>query len=164
VHKVTFDRLASEPDPAIIAREIIDSNRYLTLATADSAGRPWASPVWYAHEDYTSFLWVSRPNARHSRNIAVRATVSAVIFDSTMVPGQAQAVYLEAVAEELGGAECDRAIAHFSRRSRAAGLGEWRTAEVTAPAAHRLYRARASASFILTANDQRLPVKVGMSE
>lgn len=152
--------LASEPGPAVIARQIIDSNRYLTLATADGAGQPWACPVWYAHEDYTSFLWVSRPGARHSRNIAARATVSAVIFDSTVPQARTQAVYLEALAEELTGAERDRAIAFFSRRSRALGLTEWRTADVTERAPHRLYRASASACYILTPRDQRLPVKI----
>jgi len=161
---VTSDRFAGEPDPAVVARQIIDSNKYLTLTTADSAGQPWASPLWYAHEDYTSFLWVSRPDARHSRNIAARATVSAVIFDSTVAAGQAQAVYLEALAEELGGAECDRAIAVFSNRSQSLGFSEWRTADVTAPAPHRLYRASATASFILAPDDQRLPVELAGHE
>jgi nitroimidazol reductase NimA-like FMN-containing flavoprotein (pyridoxamine 5'-phosphate oxidase superfamily) len=161
---VTSGRLAHEPDPAVIARQIIDSNKYLTLATADGTGRPWACPVWYAHEDYTSFLWVSQPQARHSRNIAARAAVSAVIFDSTVPEGQAQAVYLEALAEELSGAQRDRAIAIFSRRSQSFGLSEWRTADVTAPAPHRLYRASASASFILAALGQRLPIKIAAQE
>jgi Pyridoxamine 5'-phosphate oxidase len=30
---------------AAVAREIIDANRYMTLATADGDGRPWAAPV-----------------------------------------------------------------------------------------------------------------------
>jgi nitroimidazol reductase NimA-like FMN-containing flavoprotein (pyridoxamine 5'-phosphate oxidase superfamily) len=142
------------------ARQIIDASRYLTLATADSAGNPWAAPVWYAHEDYTSFFWLSRPQSRHSQNLSVRATVSAVIFDSTIPERQAQAVYLEALAEELNGAERDRAIAIYSRRSLALGLPEWRTADVTPPASHRLYRASVSACFILGAHDQRLPVSM----
>jgi nitroimidazol reductase NimA-like FMN-containing flavoprotein (pyridoxamine 5'-phosphate oxidase superfamily) len=157
---MTSSQLASEPGPAVIARQIIDSNRYLTLATADGAGRPWACPVWYAHEDYTSFMWVSRPGARHSRNIAARATVSAVIFDSTVPEARTQAVYFEARAEELTGAECDRVIAIFSRRSRALGLTEWGPADVTERAPHRLYRASASACYILAPRDQRLPVKI----
>src|SRR5215208_3553020 len=60
------------PDLAALAREIIDSNQYLTLATADADGRPWASPVWFAHEDHSRFLWVSKPDARHSRNLEHR--------------------------------------------------------------------------------------------
>ena len=104
---MTSSRLASDPGPAVIARQIIDSSRYLTLATADGAGRPWACPVRYAHEDYTSFMWVSRPGARHSRNVT-----------------------------------------------------GWATVDVTGRAPHRLYRASASACYILTPRDQRLPVTI----
>lgn len=152
---------AGDPGPASTARQIIDANRYLTLATADSAGNPWASPVWYAHEGYTSFFWVSRPQARHSHNLAVRAEVSVVIFDSAVSERQAGAVYLQALAEELSGAERDQGITIFSRRSRDFGLREWSTADVTASAPHRLYRARASACYILGPNDQRFPLKTG---
>jgi GNAT superfamily N-acetyltransferase len=38
-----------------LARGLIDANAYMTLATADADGRPWASPVWFAHHDYTRF-------------------------------------------------------------------------------------------------------------
>jgi nitroimidazol reductase NimA-like FMN-containing flavoprotein (pyridoxamine 5'-phosphate oxidase superfamily) len=150
----------SEQDLADLARGIIDANRYVTLATADGDGRPWATPVWYAHEGYSDFLWVSRPDARHSRNLAGRPELAIVIFDSTVPVGGAEAVYLEALAEELSGAERERAIAALSRRSEADGGGQWRTADVIAPAPHRLYRARASAHFVLGANDQRILVQV----
>jgi hypothetical protein len=86
---------------------------------------------------------------------------SAVIFDSAARERQAQAVYLEAIAEELSGSARDHGIAIFSRKSRDLGLREWRTADVTAPAPHRLYRASASACCILAASDRRLPVKTG---
>jgi nitroimidazol reductase NimA-like FMN-containing flavoprotein (pyridoxamine 5'-phosphate oxidase superfamily) len=156
-------RRASEPDPVSTARQIIDTNRYLTLATADSAGNPWASPVWYAHADYTSFFWVSQPQARHSCNLAARAAVSLVVFDSTVPERQAQAVYLTALAKQLNGAERDHAIEIFSRKSQSRGLREWRTADVTTSAPQRLYVARASACYILAPGDQRLPVKIGSS-
>ena len=42
----------------IIARSILDSNRYMTLATADETGLPWVSPVWYAPARYREFFWV----------------------------------------------------------------------------------------------------------
>jgi len=151
----------TEHDLAAVAREIIDANRYLTLATADGDGRPWAAPVWYAHEGYTDFLWVSRPEARHSRNLASRPGLAIVIFDSTVPVGGAQAVYVEALAEELSGAERERGIAIYSRRSQAHGAGEWRGADVIALAPHRLYRARASEHFVLQANDRRTLVQLG---
>ena len=52
------------------ARAIIDEIAFMTLATVDAQGAPWASPVWFAHADYSEFLWVSRPETRHSQNIA----------------------------------------------------------------------------------------------
>jgi hypothetical protein len=148
-------------DPADLAREIIDANRYMTLATADGDGRPWAAPVWYAHHGYTDLFWVSRPEARHSRNLAVRPEVGIVIFDSTVPEGEGQAVYVEALAEELGGAEREQGIAVISHRSEAHGAARWEVADVTVPAALRLYRARASAHFVLGAHDQRLAVRLG---
>ena len=68
------------------AREIIDGGRYMTLATADAAGVPWASPVWYAPRGYSELFWISYPDARHSRNLAERPQLSIVIFDSTVAP------------------------------------------------------------------------------
>ena len=56
----------------MIARSIIDANLYMTLATADEAGRPWVSPVCYAFAGYEEFFWVSSPEATHSRNLPGR--------------------------------------------------------------------------------------------
>lgn len=142
------------------ARAIVDANSFMTLATADGDGRPWASPVWYAHDAYTDFVWVSKPNALHSRNLAVRPEVAIVIFDSTVMPGEAEAVYVDAIARELDGAERDEAIAVFSGRSSARGLAEWTPAHVSAPAPHRLFCATARRHFVLQANDERLAVEL----
>jgi uncharacterized protein YhbP (UPF0306 family) len=140
--------MTSDQDLAAVAREIVDSNVYMTLATADRDGNPWPSPVWYAHAGYTEFLWVSRPDARHSRNLAARPQLGIVIFDSTAGVGAAQAVYLEAVAEELTGDDRDQAIAAFSRRSESHGAPKWTSTDVTGAAPRRLYRASASAHFV----------------
>ena len=35
-----------------IARAILDAGIYVVLATADADGVPWASPVWFATENY----------------------------------------------------------------------------------------------------------------
>ena len=145
-------------DADATAREIVDRNRYLTLATADATGRPWPAPVWYAHDAYRAFLWVSRPDARHSRNVAERPEVGIVIFDSTVPVGGAAAVYAEAVAAEVDAAEREAVIATFSARSVATGLRPWGAGDVNGDAAHRLYRATASALYVLDAGDRRRPV------
>jgi nitroimidazol reductase NimA-like FMN-containing flavoprotein (pyridoxamine 5'-phosphate oxidase superfamily) len=139
---------------------IVAANRYLTLATADEQGVPWASPVWYASVDSREFFWVSAPDARHSRNIDVRPEVAFVIFDSRQPPGAGQAIYLSAHAEQVAEADLDRGLAIYAAASMAQGLPEWSRAGVLPPAKHRLYRAIARERFLLTAGDERIPVSV----
>ena len=145
-------------DHAAVARELIDSVQYMTLATADEAGRPWASPVWFAHEGYRRFLWVSKPDARHSQNLAVRPDAGIVIFDSTVPMGTGQAVYVETTVEQVQGEDEERGIEIFSARSQASGGPAWSMDDIRPPALLRLYRATASAHYALTEGDQRVAV------
>lgn len=148
-------------DPVAIAKRIIEANVYMTLATADAGGQPWVSPVWFAHEDFTRLAWVSKPDARHSQNIAARREVAVVIFDSTVGPGGAEAVYADARAEQVEGAEVERWIDVFNRRSEALGWPSWSVEDVREPARLRLYLATASALYVLGPNDERLAVELG---
>ena len=138
------------PDFRDMAKAIIESNRYMVLGTADEAGVPWVTPVWFAHADYRRFLWISAPDRRHSRNVAARAQVSIVIFDSQVAVGEARAVYMSAVAEELSGEELEAGAQLFGRASRAQGLTrEWTLGDMRPPAPYRLYRASVSQHWVL---------------
>lgn len=123
------ERTGGQQDLRTIARVIIDSHQYITLATADEDWRPWASPVWYAAAGYAGFYWVSSPEARHSRNLAARSEVSIIIFDSRGPIGKGQAVYVSAIVEELTGADLERglvsSLAGPKRMEQASG--SWRT-------------------------------------
>jgi len=126
---------------AAAVRAILDANAYLTLATADADGVPWASPVWFAHAGYRELFWVSDPEARHSRNIAERAGVGVVVFDTQAPIGTGRGVYLRAIAAQVGDEDLERGLAIFSQRSRDQGGRAWTAADVRPPARHRLYRA-----------------------
>jgi uncharacterized protein YhbP (UPF0306 family) len=134
-----------------LARTIIDSNRYMVLGTADQAGHPWVTPVWFASEDYTRFYWVSSPEARHSRNLAARPQVAIAIFDSTVPVGGAQAVYMAGTAEELTGAELEGGIEVFGRLSVADVGRMWALDDVRPPSPFRLYRATVLEHYVLIA-------------
>ena len=142
------------------ARAIIDENRYMTLGTADTTGRPWVSPVWYAPEAYREFFWVSYPDARHSRNVAARPEIAIVIFDSRVPVGSGQGVYMSAVAEQVADAELERGMGIFSRRSQLQGARAWTQADVLPPAALRLYCAKVSEQFVLDTGDRRIPISL----
>jgi nitroimidazol reductase NimA-like FMN-containing flavoprotein (pyridoxamine 5'-phosphate oxidase superfamily) len=142
-------------------RDIIEASRYLVLATADAAGRPWNSPVYFAHIGFTEFYWVSSPDVTHSVNIAVRPEVGIVIFDSQAAIGAGQGVYMSAAATLLEGDETERGIEAFSLRSVAHGAREWTSQDVRPRAGLRLYRAIADAHSILAKDgrpDHRIPV------
>jgi hypothetical protein len=143
------------------AREIVEANAYMTLATADGEGLPWATPVWYAPEPDLSLLWISRPEARHSVNLARRPELGIAIFDSRQPAGTGHGVYMAATATEVGDDELEGAVSVFSERSQRQGAGPLDGADVRPPAEHRLYRATAHEVFILGARDQRIPVDLG---
>ena len=133
-----------------MARDIIESNRYMVLGTADEAGVPWVTPVWYAQAEYRRFVWVSSPDRRHSRNVRARPDVSIVIFDSQVAVGGALGVYMAARAEELSGADLERDIALFDTAGQAQGLTRrWALEDVLAPAPYRLYGATVSQHWVL---------------
>ena len=151
--------------PEEIAERILASNLYMTLATADGTGVPWASPVWYAPSaDRTELYWVSRPQTRHSRNLAARPELAIVIFDSTVPVYTGQAVYNAAIGGIVPDADLERATGVFAERSRAEGE-DWTVTDVQAPAELRLYRAIVRERWILDpdpdAGDNRVPVNLG---
>jgi hypothetical protein len=150
--------------PEQIAERILAANLYMTLATADAGGVPWASPVWYAPSaDRTELYWVSRPQARHSRNLAARPELAIVIFDSTVPVYTGQAVYNDAIAGIVPDEELEWGIGVFADRAREEGE-EWTLADVRAPAELRLYRAVVRERWILDpdpdAGDKRIPVRL----
>ena len=120
------------------AQQIIASNIYMTIATADESGKPWISPVFFAYDVSYNLFWVSSKNALHSTNIAKRSQVAIVIFDSTLPEGAGTGVYFDCEATALTDeAEIVMGIALMSARvtmdefrvhdiNEVSGTGEWR--------------------------------------
>lgn len=148
-------------DPAAVARTLVEASLYLVLGTADEHGLPWASPVYFAHSDHRDFFWVSKPDARHSRNIAARPDVSIVIFDSSVPIGTGQGVYMTAVARELEGEDQATGLEVYSRRALEHGGRAFTQDDVGGSAALRFYRATAVEHFVLDDFDRRVPVQLG---
>jgi general stress protein 26 len=143
-----------------LARAIVDDIAFMTLATVDSTGVPWASPVWFAHADYVELLWISRPDTRHSQNIAANPQIAIVIFDSRTPIDTGRGVYVEAKAGEVTDeTEIERMMMIFSETSVAQGGSGWTAAEVRRPAPFRPYRATVRAAF-LGINDRRTEVRL----
>jgi nitroimidazol reductase NimA-like FMN-containing flavoprotein (pyridoxamine 5'-phosphate oxidase superfamily) len=147
------------------AEAVIAANKYLTLATVDRDGRPWATPVYFTPDGHEHFYWASSPDAQHSRNIAANPDVTMVIFDSTVAIGDGQAVYLTAHAQVVPDDELvDRAKFYSGRYPE---LRKFSADEFREPADLRLYRATVTAAWTLvtyrapentTGIDERHPI------
>jgi nitroimidazol reductase NimA-like FMN-containing flavoprotein (pyridoxamine 5'-phosphate oxidase superfamily) len=146
-----------------IARTILDAGSYVVLATADADGVPWASPVWFAQEDYAELYWVSHPGARHSQNIAARPEIAMVVFDSTVAPGTGQGVYMSATAEQVtDSGAVERGLGVVSRASVRDEGAEFGLDQVSGEARLRLYRATPHEYSILDP-DSPFDVRVNVS-
>lgn len=147
-----------EPDDLATFERVARASCYLTLATADEQGAPWATPVWFASADLVDFLWVSSLQTRHSRNLAGRPEVALSIFDSHQVPGTGRGVYVRASAGRVPDADLEVALAAYSAESLRQGMGEWARDRVTGSAKHRTYRATALERFVLDSRDERVRI------
>jgi nitroimidazol reductase NimA-like FMN-containing flavoprotein (pyridoxamine 5'-phosphate oxidase superfamily) len=84
-----------------VAREVLDGIRYIVLGTIDEDGTPRTSPVFFTPHGYEYLYWVSHPDTHHGRNLARDDRVGGVVFDSSLPPGQSDAVYVTGTAREI---------------------------------------------------------------
>lgn len=146
----------AQPQLDAHAREVIDANYYLTLATVGSTGEPWASPVYFATDDYRQFYWVSKADAMHSRNLAPRPAASLVIFDSTVRPYHGRAVYVSGRAVQLSGDQLLAAIAVYPGPP-SRGASDVAVEDVTGSSPYRMYGVTAEAAHVLCPREPRSP-------
>jgi pyridoxamine 5'-phosphate oxidase-like protein len=92
---------SAAPDLDQLARDILDSIRYVVLGTVDEDGRTRTSPVYFTPHGYEDLYWVSYADTHHSRNVGRDSRLSGVVFDSTRPPGESSAVYVTGTAREV---------------------------------------------------------------
>ena len=140
---------------------ILFESSFLTLATADGDGLPWASPLEFACDENLRFYWVSMVDARHARNIRANPWAAFSIFDCTQTPGATavvQGVYGEGPVEELSPFDVEAiwpSIArwisrHDAERERPGPPSEHRLDDPDSP--WRVYRVDPTSLFALDPN------------
>ncbi len=84
-----------------LAREIIEKNQYLSLATSDKDGKPWISPVCYTYDNNWNLYFVSIPTSKHGQNTKNNKQVAFSIFDSRQKWGLGIGLQIEGKIKEL---------------------------------------------------------------
>lgn len=121
---------------------VIEHNAHMTIATSDAVGKPWASTVFFVHDDAYNLYWVSSKHARHSINIRQRREVGIVIFGDVPERG-VDGVYFDAEAIELDDhAAIEQATAILHARPQPDKFTVKGVNDVTGTAAWRVYKAK----------------------
>lgn len=150
--------MTANTDPREAFESIVGAGQYMTLATADASGLPWASPVWFATIDFQEFFWISSPDARHSQNLAVRSELALSIYDSRQPPMTGLGVYVSAIGIQVPESELADALSVYADREHEVGISPLERSDVLPPAKHRMYRATATERYVLGSGDTRVPV------
>lgn len=139
-------------DTVIKAKNIINKIRYITLATVSEQAQPWGTPVLAAFDDDYNFYWTSMVETRHSQNIRINPAIYFTIFDSTVAPGENEAVYVQATASELSdSSEIEKAATLvYGRKNKAVPMAK----DFMGDSPKRLYKA----------TPEKVWVKVGIEE
>lgn len=99
-----------------VARTIIKSNIYLTLATCDRKQIPWAAPVYYAVNSSYHFYFISQIHSLHSEHILHNPRVGIAIFDSHQPEGTGNGVQASGKATLLKIDEIPEALTWYKTR------------------------------------------------
>jgi nitroimidazol reductase NimA-like FMN-containing flavoprotein (pyridoxamine 5'-phosphate oxidase superfamily) len=70
-----------------IARRLLNASSLCAISTLSSGGRPHISTASFAWAAAFNIVWVSAPEARHSRNIRRHPSVAIAVYDSTQKLG-----------------------------------------------------------------------------
>lgn len=84
------------------AKEIIQNNRYLSLATT-LEGEPWVAVLYYAIDKYYNFFFLSAKTSCHALHIQQNPKVAFTIYNSQELPENADGVQVAGLAHMLTG-------------------------------------------------------------
>ena len=102
---------------AILAAELLDASPLCAIATVARGSRAHVNTAYFAWSADFDIVWMSEPNARHSRNLRANTTVAIAVFDSDQTWGEPdRGIQLFGSASEPEGRALKRAEALYTSR------------------------------------------------
>jgi uncharacterized protein YhbP (UPF0306 family) len=100
-----------------LAAELLDASPLCAIATVAPRSRAHVNTAYFAWSPDFDIVWMSEPDARHSRNLRTNKTVAIAIFDSGQTWGEPdRGIQLFGSAREVEGRAAERAQALYARR------------------------------------------------
>jgi uncharacterized protein YhbP (UPF0306 family) len=120
---VPIERSSKHPPSsrlAAIARRLLDDSKLCAIATASPGGRPHINTAYFAWGPNFEIVWLSAPDARHSRNVRANGSTAVAVFRSTQTwGGSDRGIQLFGRARELRGRLALEAEGLYASRFRA---------------------------------------------
>ena len=134
IERLTRPPLASSRITAA-ARRLLDASTLCAIATVGPRNRAHVNTAYFAWSGDFAVVWLSEPEARHSRNLRTNPSVAIAVYDSSQTWGRPdRGIQLFGSARELRGAPARDAQSLYARR-----FSEYNDANL---AAYRVYRFR----------------------
>ena len=117
------------------ARRLLDAATLCAIATVGPRNRAHVNTAYFAWSREFALVWLSAPEARHSRNLRTNPSVAVAVYDSNQTWGTPdRGIQLFGSAREVSGVRARDAQALYARRFR-----DYKQANL---AAYRVYRFR----------------------
>jgi uncharacterized protein YhbP (UPF0306 family) len=105
---------------AAIARRLLDDSKLCAIATVSPGGAPHINTAYFAWGADFDIVWLSSPDARHSRNVRTNGSAAVAVFRSTQTwGGSDRGIQLFGRARELRGRAALEAERLYAKRFRA---------------------------------------------
>ena len=120
---VPIERSSKHPASArlaAIARRNLDESKLCAVATVAPGGRAHVNTAYFAWSPEFEIVWLSAPDARHSRNVRANGSAAVAVFRSTQRwGGSDRGIQLFGRARELRGRASLEAERVYAKRFRA---------------------------------------------
>jgi uncharacterized protein YhbP (UPF0306 family) len=119
----------------ILARRLLNASTLCAISTVSADGRAHINTAYFAFSASFDIVWLSAPEAHHSRNLRRRPSVAMAVYDSAQKwGGSDRGIQILGSARELAGRSASEAARIYEKRFRSYARDEL--------SAYRFYRLR----------------------
>ena len=96
-----------------LTKEIIEGNKFLSLATVDNDGNLWSTPLSYSYDENYNFYFTSELDSQHIINIIDNPNVSFTIFDSTRRVSDVDGLQIRGIVGEVDKENLEKVVKNY---------------------------------------------------
>jgi uncharacterized protein YhbP (UPF0306 family) len=102
---------------AATARRLLDASTLCAIATVNANSSAHLNTAYFAWSRHFDIVWLSEPQARHSRNLRANDSIAIAVYDSSQTWGKAdRGIQLFGSAREVGGEDAEQAERRYTKR------------------------------------------------